>query len=101
MRGNLQFSTDVKIPSMVRRQIVEQMERLLEKHRNWFGTTQLDVRMRMSGPQIECNMHLVTDDGRYHASVTGWDVRQITHECVSRIDLQMHKRFEKRASAWV
>lgn len=100
-RGNLQFSTDVRLSSVVRRQLIEQMERLLDKHRYWFGISQLDVRLRTNGPQLECNMHLITDDGRYHANVSGWDVRQIVHEAVNRIDLQMHKRFEKRAGAWV
>jgi hypothetical protein len=99
--GNLQFSTDVKLPSLVRRQVLEQMERLLEKHSFWFGATQLDVRIRNNGPQIECSMNLSTDDGRYHAHATGWDVRQIVHETLNRLDLQMHKRFEKRAQAWM
>jgi ribosome-associated translation inhibitor RaiA len=94
---NIQFSAEVYLPSLIKRQILQDAHRLLEKHASWFGWSQVDLHLKYDGPQVECTLNMVTDDGRYHANVVGWDVRQIVHETINRIELQLHKHAEKRA----
>lgn len=93
---NIQFSAEVYLPSMIKRQLVQDAQRLLEKHMAWFGWSQLDLHLKYDGPQMECTMLMTTDNGRYHASVVGWDVRQIVHDAITRIEMQLHKRMERR-----
>jgi hypothetical protein len=95
----VQFSSDIRLPSLIRQQLSGHAERLLERHHHNFGSMFLEIYLRPEGPQVACIASLVTDDGRYHAQVSGWDIRQVMLDALGRIDTQAHKRVEKRAYA--
>jgi ribosome-associated translation inhibitor RaiA len=95
---DVQLVSDVKLPSMIRRQIQEQASRFRERHAARFGFSRVHMHMKHDGPQIACNLNFVTDDGIYNAYATGWDVRLIIAEVLDSADFQIIKRIEKRAA---
>jgi len=98
MLDNVHLAVEVPLPSLIREQTREQATMLLLRHASRFGAAQLNVRLKLDGPQIACLLSLHTDDGRYHASATDWDVRSAVSQALGSVESQVVKRFEKRTA---
>jgi hypothetical protein len=95
--SSVQVTTDVALPSLIRKQVHDYMTRFLSRYDARFGFVQLHAHLKHDGPQIACSINLVTDDGRYHARLSGWDVRTMVQEGVDMLAFQVHRKMERRA----
>ena len=92
----VQMVSDVRLPSLVRRQLQEQAQRFSERHASRFGFAQMYMHLKYDGSQIVCNLRYLTDRGRFMATSIGWDVREALQDALEGVDVQLVKQRERR-----
>jgi ribosome-associated translation inhibitor RaiA len=92
----VQMAADIALPSMIRTRLVEQTTKTLERQAGRFGFVQVNMHLKHEGPKVGCHMHVVTDDGRYYANTSEWDVRVALENALDNVALQMAKHLDKR-----
>lgn len=93
---DIQFSSEVALPTLIKAQVLKQASRFSGRHKDQFRNSVLEMHYKFEGPQVECKLDFITNQGKYYATVLGWDVRQITHDAIERLDTQVQKHLEKR-----
>ncbi|MDD9954245.1 MAG: hypothetical protein OXR66_07985 [Candidatus Woesearchaeota archaeon] len=93
---DIQLTTAMPVPSLIRTLLRERAARLIEKHRHRFGNAFLSLHVKRVGKQVGCSASLFTDDGKYHSHVEGWDVRRVADDALDSINNQVLKYFGKK-----
>lgn len=93
------MTTTVPLPSKVRADILSRAGKLLDRHRQSFGTALLHLYIKNANSRVGCSANLFTDDGRYHTYVEDWDIRRAVGDSMEVLHTQITKHFEKREVA--